>query len=99
MFLTMNFHVSLESGHAVPRVLEALYCSVKDVLTCPSDFHIHRKSFQHLPAVLPPQPRQKAQDQGKLPAYDDVCRCGEASVSFFFSLEIKCDLELMIIST
>ena len=49
-------------------------CSVKNFLTCLSDCHIHWKSFQHLPALLPPQPRSKAQDQGKLPAYDDVCR-------------------------
>lgn len=48
--------------------------SVKHFLTSLSDCHIHWKGFQYLPTLLPPQPRSEAQDQGKLPAYDDVCR-------------------------
>lgn len=39
-----------------------------------SDGHIYWQSPQHLPVVLPPQPRSKGQDQGKHPAHDDVCR-------------------------
>lgn len=67
------YEFSRDSGCIYP----ALICFVEDFLTCrPSDRHISWKSFEYLPAVLPPQPRQAAQDQGQLPAHDDVRRCG-----------------------
>lgn len=37
-----------------------------------SDRHIHWEGIKHLPPLLPPQPRQETQDQGELPAHDDV---------------------------
>lgn len=63
----------------------ALFCPDKDSLTFLSACHIHWKGVKHLPALLPPQSRQKAQDQGELPAHDDVCWYERARLSLPFS--------------
>lgn len=62
-------------------LIPASFGPVKDSLTLLSDFHIHWKSNEHLPPLLPPQPWQEAQDQGELPAHDDVCWYERARLS------------------
>lgn len=76
-------------------VLHSLNCLVKDFLTCLSDCHIHRKSVEHLPAVLPPQPWQTAQDQRELPAHDDVCRYERSHLPIWN--QANCDLRMQLI--
>lgn len=54
-----------------------------------SDCHICWKSFEYLPAVLPPQPGQKAQDQRQLPAHDDVCWYGQKTTFLLCMLSLN----------
>lgn len=66
----------------------ALFYPGKDYLTFLSGCHIHWEGVKHLPALLPPQSGQKAQDQGELPAHDDVCWYERAHLSLPFSRRV-----------
>lgn len=73
-----------------------LICFVEDFLNFrPSDCRICWKSFECLSAVLPPQPGQEAQDQGQLPAHDDVCWYGQTFLPLLSNLTfLMCMLSL-----
>lgn len=73
--------ILLPGGRLVCWISE-LFCLDKESLTFLSGCHFHWEGVQHLPALLAPQSWQKAQDQGELPAHDDVCWYERARLSF-----------------